>query len=59
MVMVTGVVPQGEFTVSLSVCLQGSDETIRVVSMDRDYHVDCYHCKVRHTEDLLFVATQS
>lgn len=26
--------------------LQGSDETIRVVSMDRDFHVDCYHCEV-------------
>uniref|UniRef100_H3CW89 LIM domain-containing protein 1 n=1 Tax=Tetraodon nigroviridis TaxID=99883 RepID=H3CW89_TETNG len=24
---------------------EGSDETIRVVSMDKDYHVDCYRCE--------------
>ncbi|XP_038652502.1 LIM domain-containing protein 1 isoform X3 [Scyliorhinus canicula] len=24
---------------------EGSDETIRVVSMDKDYHVDCYQCE--------------
>lgn len=25
--------------------LDGTDETVRVVSMDKDYHVDCYKCE--------------
>ncbi|NP_001090194.1 LIM domain-containing protein 1 [Xenopus laevis] len=24
---------------------EGTDETIRVVSMDKDYHIDCYRCE--------------
>lgn len=26
--------------------LQGSEETVRVIAMDRSFHVDCYKCEV-------------
>lgn len=25
--------------------MEGTDETVRVVSMDKDFHVDCYICE--------------
>ena len=31
----------------ICVFLQGTEETVRVVSMDKDFHVDCYICEVR------------
>jgi hypothetical protein len=27
---------------------QGTEETVRVVAMEKDFHVDCYMCEVRY-----------
>jgi len=32
---------------------QETDETVRVVAMDKDFHVDCYHCEVSTSLDYL------
>lgn len=29
-----------------SFLFQGTEETVRVVSMDKDFHVDCFICEV-------------
>ncbi|XP_078337990.1 uncharacterized protein LOC144626806 isoform X3 [Crassostrea virginica] len=29
--------------------VEGTEETVRVVSMDKDFHVDCYHCEQTKT----------
>ena len=30
-----------------SCLMQGTEETVRVVAMEKDFHVDCYVCEVR------------
>ncbi|OQR75410.1 LIM domain-containing protein jub-like [Tropilaelaps mercedesae] len=33
--------------------VEGTDETVRVVSMENDYHIDCYVCEVKLVEQNL------
>ena len=28
---------------------QGQEETVRIVALDRSYHIECYRCEVRLT----------
>ena len=28
--------------------VEGTSDTVRVVAMEKDFHVDCYVCEVRH-----------
>jgi hypothetical protein len=28
--------------------VEGTEETVRVVAMEKDFHVDCYVCEVPH-----------
>lgn len=33
---------------------QGTEETVRVVSMDKDFHVDCFICEVNIFQIIMF-----
>ncbi len=30
--------------------INGQEETIRIVALDRNYHIDCYRCEVRENK---------
>ena len=36
--------------------VEGTGETVRVVSMDKDFHVDCYVCEVRGGDEDFLVS---
>ena len=35
--------------------LQGSEETVRVIALDRSFHVECYKCEVSSTPRVVCV----
>ena len=51
---------RSKFAPRCAVCLHsikpenGSEETVRIVALDRNFHVDCYRCEVSISINIIY-----